>query len=422
MKVLIVGGGFGGLAAARALARADVRVTLVDRRNHHLFQPLLYQVATAGLSPADIAEPIRSLLSDQANARVLLGEVVAVHADAHEVELADGERLTYDRLILAAGARHGYFGNPQWEQHAPGLKTLGDALDIRRRILTAFERAERTPDPKLMTFVVVGGGATGVELAGAIADIARRVMADDFRNIDTTQARVVLVEGGPRILGAFSAPLPEEARRQLEELGVEVRLEAQVTDVDEDGVSLGEERIEAATVVWAAGVDASPLVRPLGDTDRSGRVKVGPDLTVPGHPHVYVIGDAAHVAHEDGIVPGVAPAAQQMGRFVAERIRTGTAGVFRYEDKGSMATIGRNRAIAEVGSIKATGRFAWLLWLLIHLLTLVGLRNKAVVLTKWFWAWLVFDRSSRLVYEGHGSAPAAYTGRRDEPARQRKTT
>ncbi|MCP4918725.1 MAG: NAD(P)/FAD-dependent oxidoreductase [Proteobacteria bacterium] len=404
-RVVIVGGGFGGMATARALARADVTVTVVDRRNHHLFQPLLYQVATAGLSPADIAEPIRSLLSDQRNTQVLLGEVERVAATDRQVHLTTGEKLDYDWLVLAAGARHGYFGHPEWEQHAPGLKTLGDALEIRRRILTAFEEAEWNPEARerLLTFVVVGAGATGVELAGAIADIARRAVADDFRSIDTRKARVVLVEGGPAVLNAFSAPLPDKAAEQLAELGVEVRLGARVTGVDEDGVELGEERISAATVLWAAGVDASPLARPLGETDRAGRLHVEADLSVPGHREIFVIGDAAHVEQDGKPVPGVAPAAQQMGAVVANAIRADLAGsprpTFRYTDKGSMATIGRNRAIAEVGSFTTSGRLAWLMWLFIHLLTLVSLRNKILVFTKWFWAWISFDRSSRLLYE-----------------------
>src|SRR5512143_2723069 len=352
--VVIVGGGFGGLAAARGLARAPVDVTLVDRTNHHLFQPLLYQVATAGLSPAEIASPIRRILRRQRNVRVLLGDAVAIDTAARIVRLADGE-VGWDYLVVAAGAGHSYFGRDEWEAHAPGLKTLDDALEIRRRALVAFEKAEREDDPgarrRWLTFVVVGGGPTGVEMAGAFAEVARHTLARDFRRIDPRAARVLLVEAGPRILPAYPEELSGKAQRQLEALGVQVWTGAAVTGVDESGVQIGGDRIAARTVVWAAGVQASPLARSLGvPLDRAGRVRVLPDLTVPGQPSVFVIGDLASLEQDGHPVPGVAPAAIQMGAHAAANLRRALRGEplvpFRYRDKGSLATIGRKSGVA----------------------------------------------------------------------------
>jgi NADH dehydrogenase len=404
--VVIVGGGFGGLAAARALRRAPVQVTLVDRRNHHLFQPLLYQVATAGLSPADIAYPIRAILSLQANASVLLAEAIAVDVARRELVLKDG-RLGYDHLVLATGARHAYFGHEEWERLAPGLKSLEDALEIRRRILLAFEKAERETDPEarkaLLTIVVVGGGPTGVELAGAIAEIARQVMASDFRAIDPRETRVVLVEAGPRVLATFPESLSSWAAGALGARGVEVRLDTRVTAINPGEVMLGHERLASGTVLWAAGVAASPLVASLGaPLDRDGRVRVEPDLTVPGHSEIFVIGDAATSNQADGRpLPGVAPVAMQQGRYVARLIaHLGSEGVrepFVYRDKGNLATIGRAAAVAHVGRLKLHGLVAWVLWLFVHILYLVGFRNRVVVLIDWAWAYVTLSRGARLI-------------------------
>jgi NADH dehydrogenase len=403
--VVIVGGGFAGLAAARALARAPVEVTLVDRRNHHLFQPLLYQVATAGLSPAEIAYPIRRILRRQRNARVLLGEAAAIDPAAKRVLLEDGE-LGYDHLILATGAGHSYFGRDEWERHAPGLKTLEDALEIRRRVLAAFERAEREEDAEArrqwLTFVVVGGGPTGVEMAGAFAEIARHSLARDFRRIDPRSARVILVEAGPRVLPAYPEELSEKAKLQLETLGAQVWLGAPVTAVDGTGVGVGADRIAARTVVWAAGVRASPLARSLGaPLDRAGRVLVEPDLTVPGQPAASVVGDLAAIEQDGRPVPGVAPAAIQMGEHAAANVRRALAGEplapFRYRDKGSLATVGRRRAVAVLGRLRLSGFVAWLAWLSVHIFFLIGYRNRLVVLVTWAWAYITFDRSARLI-------------------------
>jgi NADH dehydrogenase len=412
--LVIVGGGFGGLAAARGLARAPVDVTLVDRTNHHLFQPLLYQVATAGLSPAEIAYPIRRILRRQANARVILGEAVAVDAAARRVQLADGE-LRWDWLILAAGAGHSYFGRDDWEAHAPGLKTLDDALEIRRRALVAFENAERADDAEArrrwLTFVVVGGGPTGVEMAGAFAEIARHSLVRDFRRIDPRTARVLLVEAGSRILPAYPPELSAEAQRQLETLGVQVWTGAAVTGVDSRCVQVGGDRIAAQTIVWAAGVQASPLARSLGvPLDRAGRVRVLPDLTAPGHPSVLVIGDLAAVEQDGGLVPGVAPAAIQMGEHAARNVRRAVRGEallpFRYRDKGSLATIGRKSAVALIGRWRLSGAVAWLAWLTVHIFFLIGFRNRFVVLFTWAWAYLTYDRSARLILGRGGRAPS----------------
>jgi NADH dehydrogenase len=403
--VVIVGGGFGGLATARALARAPVHVTLLDRHNHHLFQPLLYQVATAGLSPAEIASPIRRILSDQRNVTVLLAEAAAVDPEAKRVRLTDGD-LSYDQLILATGATHSYFGRDDWSLHAPGLKTLDDALEIRHRVLLAFEKAEREENAERrrqwLTLVVVGGGPTGVEMAGALAEIARHTLPGDFRHIDPTSARVVLVEAGPRVLPAYPPDLSESAQRQLETLGVHVWTGAAVTAVDAEGVQMGADRLAARTVVWAAGVEASPLARSLNvQLDRAGRVRVEPDLSVPGRPDIFVIGDLAAVESDGQAVPGVAPAAIQMGRHAAanvlRRLRGEPTAVFRYRDKGSLATVGRSRAVAVIGRLKLSGFFAWAAWLFVHIVFLIGFRNRFVVLFTWMWAYLTYERSARLI-------------------------
>jgi NADH dehydrogenase len=403
--VVIVGGGFGGLAAARALAGAPLEVTLLDRKNHHLFQPLLYQVASAGLSPAEIAYPIRRILRRQRNARVLLGEAVAIDAAAKRVRLADGE-IAYDHLILAAGAGHSYFGKDQWEAHAPGLKTLEDALEIRRRVLLAFEKAEREEDAEArrswLTFVVIGAGPTGVEMAGALADVARHTLVRDFRRIDPRAARIILVEAGPRVLPPYPEGLSEKAKLQLEALGVQVWTASPVTAIDGEGLQVGGDRIAARTVVWAAGVRASPLVASLGASlDRAGRVRVAPDLTVPGQPAVFVIGDLASLEQDGRPVPGVAPAAIQMGAHAARNLLRAVRGdslvPFHYRDKGSLATIGRRRGVAVLGGLRLSGLPAWLAWLGVHIFFLIGFRNRFVVLFTWAWAYLTYDRSARLI-------------------------
>jgi NADH dehydrogenase len=403
--VVVVGGGFGGLSAARALAGAAVDITLVDRRNHHVFQPLLYQVATAGLSAPDIAAPIRRILCKQPNVTVLLGEAVSVDVGAKRLVLDEGA-LGYDFLVLAAGATHSYFGHDEWQRHAPGLKTIEDALDIRRRILLAFEEAEREDDPdrrrEWLTFVVIGAGPTGVELAGAVAEIARHTLAGEFRRIDPRASRVVLLEGADRVLPPYPPELSQKAARQLETLGVQVRTRTLVTAVDANGVRLGEERLEARTVLWAAGVAASPLGRSLGaPLDRAGRVKVEPDLTIAGHPEVFIVGDLASLAQDGRPIPGVAPAANQMGRHAARNILRALRGLpresFRYVDKGSLATIGRRAAVADFGRLKLSGFPAWIAWLGIHILFLIGFRNRFVVMFEWAWAYLTYQRSARLI-------------------------
>ncbi len=404
--VVIIGGGFGGLNAARALRRAPVRVTLVDRRNHHLFQPLLYQVATAALAPNDIAYPIRSILRRQRNARVLLDDVRAIDPAAREIVLADG-RLGYDFLILAAGARDAYFGHDDWEQYAPGLKNLEDALEIRRRILLAFERAEREHDDDrrrvLLTFVIVGGGPTGVELAGAIAEIAFDVLVSDFRAIDPRDAHIVLVEAGPRLLPTFAADLSEFAARSLARRGVEVRTNTKVTAIADDHVRLDDEPLATATVLWAAGVQAVGLAANFGvPVDRAGRVPVAPDLSVPGHPEIFIVGDLALFTHQTGRpLPGMAPVAIQEGRHAARnvvrKINGGPTRPFRYRDKGTLATIGRASAVAEIGRLHFTGLFAWIVWLVVHIAYLIGFRNRLIVLIEWAWAYVASERSARLI-------------------------
>lgn len=404
-RVVILGAGFGGLAAAKALKRAEVRVTVIDRSNHHLFQPLLYQVATAALNPSDIASPIRRILRKQGNAEVLLADVEGIDPARRVVVLADGE-VPYDFLIVATGASHSYFGHDDWEKDAPGLKSLADALEIRRRVLLAFEVAEREPDAMRrsawLTFVVIGGGPTGVELAGTLAEVAGKTLARDFRHIDPTAARVILLEGSDRVLAAYDPELSESARKQLEHLGVEVHTGSLVTGVDDEGVSIGERRIAARTVLWAAGVAASPLARMLGaPLDRAGRVMVEPDLTIPGHPEIAIVGDLMHVEHDGRLVPGVAPAALQSGDHAAENIIRKLAGrstePFRYHDKGMLATIGRAAAVAQIGHWKTSGFLAWFLWLSIHIFFLIGFRNRLLVMIQWAWSYVTYDRGARLI-------------------------
>jgi len=411
---VVIGGGFAGLAAARALARAAVDVTLVDRKNHHVFQPLLYQVAAAGLSPAEIASPIRRILRRQANVRVLLGEVVAIDPNEKRVRLADSGELGYDFLILAAGATHSYFGHDAWEPHAPGLKTIEDALEIRRRALIAFEQAERSEDAEArrqwLTFAVIGGGPTGVEMAGAFAEIARHSLVRDFRRIDPRVARVVLIEAGPRVLQSYPDDLSRKAQAQLEALGVQVWTGSPVTGIDETSVQVGADRLAARTIVWAAGVQGSPLARTLGvPLDRAGRVRVQADLSVPGQLSVFVVGDLAAFEQDGRAVPGVAPAAIQMGAHaganVARAVRGEPPAAFRYRDKGSLATIGRRRAVALIGRLRLSGPVAWLAWLVIHIFFLIGFRNRLVVLFNWAWAYVTYDRSARLILgRGRGAA------------------
>jgi len=405
-RVVILGAGFGGLSAARALDGAPVEVAVVDRRNHHLFQPLLYQVATASLSPGDIAYPIRSILRRQANARVLLAEAAAIDAAAREVLLADG-RLPYDYLIVATGARHAYFGHDEWEPYAPGLKTLEDAIEIRRRILLAFEKAERETDPvrrrALLTFVLVGGGPTGAELAGAIAEIARHVLVLDFRSIDPRDARIVLAEAGPRILPTFPEALSRKAKAELARMGVEVREGAAVTDIAPGAVVAGGERIAAKTILWTAGVLASPLARSLGvSLDRAGRVPVGPDLSIPGHPEIFVIGDLARFPRPDGEpLPGVAQPAIQEGRHAALNIRLALAGrpplAFRYRNLGNLAVIGRSAAVADLPWLRFSGYPAWVFWCFVHIMKLVGFRSRLLVFLEWAWSYLTWQRGARLI-------------------------
>jgi NADH dehydrogenase len=404
--VVIVGGGFGGLNAARALRRAPVRVTLVDRRNHHLFQPLLYQVATAALSPADIAYPLRSVLSRQANATVLLADAVGVDRAKRELVLSDG-RLPFDYLVIATGARHAYFGHDDWEAHAPGLKSLEDALDVRRRILLAFERAERETDETrrraLLTFVIVGAGPTGVELAGAIGEIARRSLVGDFRAIDPRKARILVLEAGPRILPSVPEELARKAERALHRLGVEVATGRAVTAVEEGAVVTGGVRVPTETVVWAAGVQGSTLANSLDvPRDLAGRVLVERDLSIPGDPRIFVVGDLAAFLHQTGApLPGVAPVAIQQGRYAARAIARDLASKprtdFRYRDKGGLAVIGRGQAVADLGSLRLSGLVAWLAWAFVHVLFLVGFRNRALVLLEWAWYYVTDQRGARLI-------------------------
>jgi NADH dehydrogenase len=412
--VVIIGGGFGGLAAAKVLRHQPVRVTLLDRHNYHLFQPLLYQVATATLSPGDIASPIRWIFRHAPNVRVLLAEAASIDLAGRQVRLSEGPAIGYDYLIVATGSSHSYFGHDEWARHAPGLKTLEDALEIRRRILLAFERAERETDAArrqaLLTFVLIGGGPTGVELAGTLAEIARQTLRDEFRSIDPRQARIVLIEAGDTILPAFPPKLRDAARASLARLGVEVREQTKVTAVDEHGVTAAagslDERIVAGTVLWAAGVTASPLIRSLGvPLDRVGRAIVEPDLSLPGHQEVYVVGDAA-LMHRDGTpLPGVAQVAIQQAahaaRMIANRERGVATGPFVFRDKGSMAIVGRRSALTDLGWIAFSGTLAWLAWLFLHIFMLIGFRNRFVVLLQWAVAYFTYQRSVRLITYQH---------------------
>jgi NADH:ubiquinone reductase (H+-translocating) len=408
--VVIIGGGFGGLYAARSLRRLPLDVTLVDRRNHHVFQPLLYQVAMAALSPGDIASPIRWILRRERNIEVLLGDVDRIEPSRRVIHLSDGDEIGYDFLIVAAGSTHAYFGHDDWRRYAPGLKTLEDGLEIRRRVLLAFERAEREGDPvkrqALLTFAIVGGGPTGVELAGALAEIARKSLARDFRHFDPGSASIVLIEGGPSVLPAFPEPLRNAARRDLERLGVQVRTGTIVTRIAPGLVEAGDWHLRAETVLWAAGVAASPLGATLGaPVDRAGRVLVNPDLTVPGHPDIFVIGDLASLKGEDGRpLPGVAQVAMQMGAHAVHNIQRAVEGQplrpFHYRDYGNMATIGRASAVADLHWIQLKGYVGWLAWLFIHLVKLIGFRNRIVVLVQWAWAYFSYQRSVRLITDG----------------------
>ena len=401
-RVVILGCGFGGLWAAQGLRRARAEVTVVDRTNHHLFTPLLYQVATAGLAAPAIAGPIRHILAGQKNATVLLAEAQGIDVDRKQVHLEDGTRIGYDFLVVATGTVNNYFGNDAWAPHAPGLKTLEDALDIRARILLAFEHAERETDAARraawLSFVVIGAGATGVELAGTLAEIARHTLRGEFRRFDPRNARVLLIEAGSRVLPPYTPDLSEKARRQLERLGVAVFLEKRITGVDAGGVSIGEERIAAKTVIWAAGVASSPLGRSLGvPLDRAGRVRVAPDLSVPGRPEIFVLGDLAAI---EG-VPGIAPAAKQMGRHAARNILLSLEKrprkTFKYKDYGQLATIGRNSAVAMIGRLHLSGYPAWLTWLVAHIYFLINFRNRLVVMIDWAWAYWTFQRHARIV-------------------------
>lgn len=404
--IVIIGGGFGGLYCARGLRRLPVRITLVDRHNYHLFQPLLYQVATAALNPSDIAAPIRAILRKQKNVQVILGEAFSIDTAKKIVHLTDGE-LQYDHLVIATGATHSYFAHPEWEKNAPGLKSIDDALEIRRRILLAFEAAEREPDPDLqaewLTFVVVGAGPTGVELAGALSEIARQTMVRDFRRIRPQSARVLLIEGKDRVLPPYPPELSEKARQQLAKLHVEVITSAVVSDVTDRAVRIGDRVIPTRTVLWGAGVQGSPLARSLGvPLDRAGRVLVESDLTLPGHKDVFVIGDLAAAKQSDGsFVPGVAPAAIQEGQHTALNLERAVEGqplrVFRYNDKGSLATIGRAAGVADFGRIKLSGFIAWFAWLAIHIFFLIGFRNRFLVMTQWAWAYVTYQRGARLI-------------------------
>lgn len=407
-RIVIVGVGFGGLEVARYLASTKVRITVIDRRNHHLFQPLLYQVATASLAASEIAWPIRSLLRKQKDVTTVLGNVVGVNSQEKKVLLEDGEAIPFDTLVLATGARHAYFGHDEWEPYAPGLKTIEDATAIRRRILAAFEHAERETDEteraKFLTFVIIGGGPTGVELAGTIAELARDTLRKDFRNFDTRDVRVILIEAGPRILSGFPESLSAYALRALTNLGVEIKLGQAVSKCMAGGVEIDRQYLPAKTIVWAAGVAASPAAEWLyAPADRAGRILVQPDLTVPGHANIFAIGDTAHVEMADGkLVPGIAPAAKQEGRYVAETIKARLRGKnsrppFSYKDAGRLATIGKRAAVVDFGWVKLTGRLAWWLWGFAHIYFLIGLRHRLTVILSWLWIYFTGQRSARLI-------------------------
>lgn len=405
-RVVIVGGGFGGLEAARGLAKTPVDITLLDQRNYHLFQPLLYQVATAALSPSEIAWPLRHVLTRQANVRVVMAEALSVDLERREVESTAGS-FAYDHLIVATGATHSYFGKPEWERYAPGLKSLDDATELRRRILSAFEHAETAAPaerPALLTFVIVGGGATGVEMAGAVAELAHDALSRDFREIDPSLARVLLIEGGPRVLPALAEDLSAYSARALRELGVELMTGTTVTGLEEGQVRLGDQTIEAGTIIWAAGVAASPLVAQLAaEHDRAGRIKVAADLSLPSHPEVFVVGDAAAMLSDGKPVPGIAPAAKQAGRHAAHQIAAQIMGrptaPFRYRHAGDLATIGRHNAAVQLGTLKLTGFIGWVFWGVAHVYFLIGLRNRIAVAFDWLWSWLTRQRNIRLIVQ-----------------------
>jgi NADH:quinone reductase (non-electrogenic) len=405
--VVILGGGFAGLYAARGLRRTPVRVTLIDRRNHHLFQPMLYQVATAALNPSDIAAPIRSVLRNQANAEVLLAEVSAIDVPTRRVTLTDGTQIAYDYLIIATGAHHSYFGHNEWEPLAPGLKSLEDAVEIRQRVLLAFERAERETDPvrrhAFLTFVIVGGGPTGVEMAGAVAELRRYALRRDFRRIDPGEATVMLLEGGTRLLPSYPPSLSDQAKKELRRLGVEVRTETMVTDIRPGSVVAAGWTIPTQTVIWAAGNVASPILKSLGaPLDSAGRAIVEPDCTIPGHPEVFVLGDAAHFEHQEGgPLPGVSPVAIQMGEYAAGVIAGDLNGeprrAFQYWDKGQLAVIGRGRAVADIWKLHFGGLLAWFIWTFVHIFFLIGFRNRILVMIQWAWSYLTYGRGARLI-------------------------
>lgn len=404
--IVIVGGGFAGINAAKSLKRANVDITLIDKTNHHLFQPLLYQVATAALSPGDIAVPIRAILGDRQNVKVLLGEVSQIHKSEKSLTLKDGRAVTFDHLVLAPGARYNYFGNEDWEKYAPGLKTISDALEIRERILLSLEEAEQIDDPKrrepYLTFVIVGGGPTGVEMAGAIAEIAKRNMMRDYSNFSKKETRIFLVEAGPRILNGYPETLSDKARKTLEGMGVRVLLNTPVNELGKGRVTFGEGVIETPNLIWAAGVAASPLLSSLDtDQDKTGRVKVKKDLSIPGHPDIFVLGDATHLEQDGSPLPALAPVAIQQGKYIAELLKKNDSPenrkAFRYIDKGTMATVGRAKAVANIRGFKFSGFFAWLLWCFVHILFLIGFRNRFKVFVEWVWFYFTFKRGVRLI-------------------------
>jgi len=406
--IVIVGGGFGGISAAKQLKKADVDVTIIDKSNHHLFQPLLYQVATAALSPGDIAAPIRTIIGESRNVRVLLGEVQQIHSEENSLSLGDGRTISYDQLVLALGAQYNYFGHDEWKEHAPGLKSISNALDTRERILLSLEEAEQIDDPKLrepyLTYVIIGGGPTGVEMAGAIAEIVKRNMMRDYSNFSKNETRIFLVEAEPKILNGYPDELSEKARVMLEEMGVRVLLNTPVTNIKKGAVQFGEGTIQTPNIIWAAGVVASPLLDSLGaEQDRTGRVKVNEDLSVPGYRNMYVIGDAAHLDDEDGHpLPALAPVAQQQGEFLGKKLAIKQASnseqhLFRYRDKGTMATIGRAKAVADINGFKFSGLFAWLMWSVVHILQLMCFHSKTRVFLEWIWYYFTFQRGVRLI-------------------------
>jgi NADH dehydrogenase len=404
--VVIIGGGFGGLSAARGLAKAPVRVTLIDRRNHHLFQPLLYQVATAGLSPANIAAPIRSILNQQDNIEILMAEVIGIQPKNQLVQMKDRE-LKYDYLVVATGSWHSYFGHPEWQQFAPGLKSVSDATHIRRRILLAFEAAEMEPDPEkrkaLLTFILVGAGPTGVEMAGSIAELAQHALESDFHHIDPKSTKIILIEANLRVLASFPEELSKKAKQRLLSLGIEIRNGARVEHVDQEGVVVSGQRVQGKTVIWCAGVVASPAGKWLGvDTDRAGRVRVNSDLTSPGYSTIFVVGDTASFIQDGKPLPGIAPVAMQQGKYVAKVIASQVSGSprissFRYFNKGNLATVGRSFAVADLGKVKLSGMIAWLAWIVVHVYYLIGFKNRVLVMIEWAWAYFTFQRGARLI-------------------------